>query len=389
MTQNDHPGRAGRAAKLKVAFLGGAWNSAVGRVHRIAVEMDQKFELVAGCFSRHADVNVDAVERYGLHRDCVHGSLEELLERQADNLDAVVILTPTDQHAPQVLRCLEAGLPVICEKALATNSGEVAAIRDQLARQHGFLAVTYNYTGYPMLRELKHMVAEGRFGRIEQIHVEMPQDGFVRVGSDGAPLVPQDWRLRDGRVPTISLDLGVHLHMMVRFLIDAQPLEVVATSASYGNFHQVADNVSCLARYTGDISCSIWYSKTALGYRNGLKLRLFGDDGAAEWVQENPEYLQLTDRRGTKFIIDRASGEIRVANQARYSRFKVGHPSGFIEAFANYYYDAADALAAHRAGDGAWSSPYVFGVGEAMQGTRMLEAIADSSAQRCWMKVPA
>jgi predicted dehydrogenase len=379
--------RSGRAGKMRVAFLGGAYASAVGRVHRTAVEMDQRFELVAGCFSRHAEANRDAALRYGLDPACIHGSLDELLGRQVGRIDAIVILTPTDQHAPQVLRCLDAGLPVICEKALASNGDEVATIRDRLLRHSGFLAVTYNYTGYPMFRELKRMVAEGRLGRIEQIHVEMPQDGFGRVGGDGAPLVPQDWRLRDGRVPTISLDLGVHLHMMVRFLTAAQPLEVVATSASYGNFRQVVDNVSCLAHYSDDLNCCIWYSKTAFGYRNGLKVRVFGENGAAEWLQENPEYLQLTDRRGTKFIIDRASGEVRVANQDRYSRFKVGHPSGFIEAFANYYYDAADALTAHLAGDNSWSSPYVFGVDEALQGTRMLEAIADSSARRCWVPV--
>jgi predicted dehydrogenase len=281
---------------------------------------------------------------------------------------------------------LGAGLPVICEKALATSSAEALAIHRQLAEHGGFLAVTYNYTGYPMLRELRQMVADGRFGKIEQIHVEMPQDGFARFGSDGSPLVPQAWRLRDGRVPTISLDLGVHLHMMVRFLTDETPVEVVATSNTYGNFGQVVDNVSCLARYTNNLNCNIWYSKTALGYRNGLKLRLFGEQGAAEWVQENPEYLTLTDHYGTKSVVDRASRDIKVANQGRYARFKVGHPAGFVEAFANYYCDTADALAAHLAGQSV-AGEYVFGIEDALQGLRVLEAIADSSANRCWATV--
>ena len=214
----------------------------------------------------------------------------------------------------------------------------------------------------------------------------MPHDGFARFGSDGSPLVPQAWRLRDGRVPTISLDLGVHLHMMVRFLTDETPVEVVATSNTYGNFGQVVDNVSCLARYTNNLNCNIWYSKTALGYRNGLKLRLFGEQGAAEWVQENPEYLTLTDHYGTKSVVDRASRDIKVANQGRYARFKVGHPAGFVEAFANYYCDTADALAAHLAGQSV-AGEYVFGIEDALQGLRVLEAIADSSANRCWATV--
>mgnify|MGYP001200958477 FL=1 len=373
--------------KLQLAFLGGAYYSAVGRVHRIAIDMDQRFELAAGCFSRSPEANLASAREYGLDPATAYGSLDELLARAGEQVDAIVILTPTDQHEPQVRRCLEAGLPVICEKALATSVPQARAIADTLAHTGGFLAVTYNYTGYPMLRELKRLVAAGRFGRIEQIHVEMPQDGFVRLASDGTPLKPQEWRLHDGPVPTVSLDLGVHLHMMVRFLTDARPLEVVAASSTYGNF-PVVDNVSCIARYSDDLTCNIWYGKTALGYRNGLKLRLFGDQGGAEWLQENPEYLSVTDRHGTKSILDRASGDTQVANLPRYTRFKVGHPAGFIEAFANYYQDVADALEAHLAG-APGGNPYVFGIAEALQGMHLLQAIADSSASRAWTPVPA
>ena len=163
-------------------------------------------------------------------------------------------------------------VPIICEKALVTCSEEATDIRALLLERAGFLAVTYNYTGYPMIRELRQMIAQGRFGKIQQIHIEMPQEGFARMGNNGNPIVPQDWRLHDGPVPTISLDLGVHLHMMVRFLTGEKPMEVAATSNTYGNFAQITDNVSCIARYTNNLNCNIWYSKTALGYRNGLKL---------------------------------------------------------------------------------------------------------------------
>lgn len=386
MSQNTSYDTHHMPRKLGVAFLGGAWNSAVGRVHRTAIEMDQRFELRAGCFSRHPETNRSSAIQYGLDPTFACDSLDELLDVAVRKIDAVVILTPTDQHERQVLRCLEVGIPVICEKALATSVQEVAAINSQLHKGKGFLAVTYNYTGYPMLRELRQMVIEGRFGRVTQMHVEMPQDGFARVASDGSPFVPQDWRLRDGPVPTISLDLGVHLHMMLRFLTNEHPLEIVATSHTHGNFAQVVDNVSCIVNCTNDLTCNVWYSKTALGYRNGLKVRLFGEHGAAEWLQENPEYLHVTDRFGTKFVVDRASRHISVANHVRYGRFKVGHPSGFIEAFANYYYDVADALEGHEAGK-PYSGEYVFGIDEALQGIRVLQAIADSSASRSWVRL--
>jgi predicted dehydrogenase len=369
-----------------VAFLGGAYESAVGRVHRIAVEMDQRFELVAGCFSRNPETNQKSAARYGVVASRTYSNLDDLLGSESSRIDGILILTPTNQHKSQVMRCLAAGVPVICEKALVTCSEEASEIRSLLLQGGSFLAVTYNYTGYPMIRELRHMIEQGRFGKVQQIHVEMPQEGFARIGNNGNPIVPQDWRLHDGPVPTISLDLGVHLHMMVRFLTGEKPVEVAATSNTYGNFTQIIDNVSCIARYTNNLNCNIWYSKTALGYRNGLKLRLFGESGTAEWLQENPEYLHLADNHGRRMIIDRASSDVEISNQNRYTRFKAGHPSGFIEAFANYYFDTADSLGTYLDNNGH-SNPHVFGIEEALEGIKMLEAIAESSTNKCWAKV--
>ena len=373
--------------RLRLAFVGGAYESAVGRVHRIAVEMDQRFQLVAGCFSRKAETSRTSALKYGIDPCRAYHDINRLLASEVGKIDAVVVLTPQDQHGQHVLACLDAGFPVVCEKALVTSSQDVLTIRNRLSASAGFLAVTYNYTGYPMLRELKRMINTGHLGRIQQIHMEMPQEGFARLTAEGSPIVPQEWRLRDGYVPTLSLDLGVHLHMVARFLTGKTPEEVVATASSLGNFKTVIDNVSCLVRYSGGVEGSIWYSKTAFGYRNGFKVRIFGTKGAAEWVQGSPEYLHVADNVGGKFVIDRTSRGIVVANQSRYQRFKAGHPAGFIEAFANYYYDVADALDHHLTGTHGMPHDDVFGIEESLDGLRMLEAIARSSASRQWEHV--
>lgn len=387
MTTNQPNSVAGSARKLRAAFLGGAYSSAAGRLHRIAVEMDQRYELVAGCFSRDPVTNCESALQYGILPERAYGSLDELVAKERGNIDVIIILTPTDQHTSQVLRCLKAGIPVICEKALATSINEVCEIEAQL-QQGGFLTVTYNYTGYPMVRELKRMIEQGRFGKIHQIHVEMPQEGFARVNREGAPIVPQTWRLHDGKIPTISLDLGVHLHMLVRFLAGEKPTSVVATSDTFGNFEQIIDNVSCLARYTNNINCNFWFSKTALGQRNGMKVRVYGQAGSAEWLQEAPELLNLADNQGGRFVIDRASGDAELCNQPRYMRFKAGHPAGFIEAFANYYYDIAEVLHTYLATRSQSASPYVFGVEETLEGFRLFDAIAESSANQRWINLP-
>lgn len=378
---------SGVSKKLKIAFIGGAYESAVGRAHRIAVDMDQRYELVAGCFSRRPEISRASALKYAIDPSRAYSDMDDLLNSEAEELDAILILTPQDQHSRQIMACLEAGIPIVCEKALVASTSEAMVIRDQLAAKKGFLAVTYNYTGYPIVRELKHMVESGVLGKIQQIHMEMPQEGFARMSEDGAPITPQEWRLHDGYVPTISLDLGVHLHMMAHFLTGESPEEVVAISTSRGNFSQITDNVQCLARYSGDIDCGIWYSKTAFGCRNGLRLRIFGDKGSAEWVQENPEYLHYADNTGGKFILDRTSKGMQIANQARYQRFKAGHPAGFIEAFANYYIDIADALQRYRASKDWGFGRYVFGIEESLEGLQMLEAIARSSSSNKWEHV--
>jgi predicted dehydrogenase len=377
---------ANAAEKLQLAFVGGAYDSAVGRSHRIAVEMDQRLKLVAGCFSRHPEKSYSSAIKYGMDPNRAYSDLGDLLNKEVGRLDGIVILTPQDQHFDHVMACLNSNIPVVCEKALVGSVPDALTIRELLIKK-GYLAVMYNYTGYPMLRELKRMVASGILGKIQQILMEMPQEGFARLSTEGHPITPQAWRLRDGSIPTLSLDLGVHLHMIARFLTGESPEEVVTVSSSRGNFPEVVDNVHCLTRYSGGIDCNLWYGKTAFGNRNGLRLRIFGDKGAAEWVQENPEYLYHADNSGGKFLLDRTSKGSLIANQPRYQRFKAGHPAGFIEALANYYVDVAETLQQYHLSGLNGKNQYVFGIDESLEGLRMLEAITRSSFSHKWERV--
>lgn len=369
--------------KLKLAFLGGGINSAVGCTHRIAIEMDKRYELVAGCFSRHEDINIKTCEEYGVNPQRLYRDLEELIINEKNNIDAICILTPTPNHRNEVINCIKNGIPVICEKALAISSAQAVEIKKALEDHNGFLVVTYNYTGYPMLRELKNMIKKNKLGKINQVHIEMPQETFVKVDKEGNPQKPQKWRLEDNEFPTISLDLGTHTHDITSFLTNEYPLELVAVQNSFGSFKEVADNVISIVQYTNDIVSNIWYSKSALGDRNGLKVRIYGEKGSAQWYQMDPENLYFNDNKGNRSIIDRASENTSISKELRYNRFKAGHPSGFIEAFANYYCDIADLLHGKTKND----DRYVFGIDEAIEGLKMLEAISRSSKSKCWVNI--
>ena len=375
------------ASPLQVAFLGGGINSAVGRAHRTAIELDQRFKLVAGCFSKDPEENKGSAREYMVAPERTYDSLAELLQAEAESIDAIIVLTPTPNHYQNVLRCLKQGVPVICEKALATSSQDIGRIQEELDRQKGFLAVTYNYAGYPMLRELRQMILNGTLGRIEQIHIEMPQEGFARRKTNGEPNKPQDWRLKDSSVPTLSLDLGVHLHHIVRFLSRERPLRLVATQDRFGAFGEIIDNAICIAQYTNSLVCNIWYSKVALGHRNGLRVRVYGSDGSAEWFQADPELLHFSDNKGHRQMIDRSCSEMQLSSQDRYNRFKAGHPAGYIEAFANQYWDIAEALEHYVSTHEIMKNDYVAGTDEALEGLLMLEAIAASAQERKWIEL--
>jgi len=371
---------------FKIGLIGGGLNSAVGTTHFIAAQMDGRFKVEAGCFSRRQDINIQTAEQWGLTPERRYNNSNEFLLQEKDTLDAIVVLTPTPDHVQPVIQALQLGYPVICEKALASSSFDAKLIKQAQTAQHGFLAVTYNYTGYPMLRELKDMIEQGRLGVVEQIHIEMPQEGFARLNREGKPMIPQQWRLQDGTIPTISLDLGAHIHHIIDFLTGEKPYELMALQSSRGHFRQVIDNTMCIARYTNNLECSIWFSKAALGYRNGLRVRVFGELGSAEWHQMDPEFLIYHDNNGHKSIIDRASVDVEITHKPRYNRFKAGHPSGFLEAFANLYWDIADSLETFKE-TGVQTSEFVFGAQHSVEGLVMLETMAQSSTERCWKSV--
>ncbi len=373
--------------KLKVGFLGGGINSAVGYAHYSALHIDNMFKIVCGAFSLNKKINQKTGDAYKINKSRVYSNIEELIKYEKNKLDAVIVLTPTDQHHQQIVKLLDNNFAVICEKALACSLEELQFIDESISKNNGYLAVIYNYLGYPMVRELKHMIKNGSLGRINQIQIEMPMDPFARVsGDDGSPIKPQNWRLEDKHIPTISLDLGVHLHMLVYYLTGEIPLKVISKYDSYGNFPAVIDNINCLIEYSNSVTCNMWYSKVAIGYRNGLKVRVFGDKGSALWYQENPENLIYADNFGNRKIIDRGNDDVVICNEERYTRFKVGHPSGFIEAFANYYNDIANSLNSFKTSKEFIPSE-CFGFKEAMEGIKLFTAINKSNASKKWEKV--
>jgi predicted dehydrogenase len=370
---------------LKLAFIGGGIDSAIGYTHYIASQMDHRFSIVAGCFSRHEAVNQRTARTWGIEEHYLYPDWETLLENEAAHVDAIVILTPTPNHHAMIMRALDLGYAVISEKALASSFEEGMEIVRKVEEKQAFLAVTHNYTGYPMLRELQHMIGENRLGTITHINIEMPQESFARLVEGNKP-APQSWRLADGKIPGVSLDLGAHLEHMVYFLTQENPMALVADAASFGWFPEIVDNVSCIARYASGMRVQMWFGKAAIGHRNGLRVRVYGTKGSAEWFQMNPEELNFQDIDGNRMILDRASSQIGLANQPRYNRFKAGHPAGFVEAFGNLYFDIAEKLKQYQA-DGNHRIDWSYNAIQATIGLEVFEAMQKSSEEDVWVQI--
>lgn len=351
---------------IKLGFLGGGYDSIAGPVHFIASQMDNCFEVVGGIFSHDHLHSKESAEIYKVkHFD----SLEEMCKE----VDIVVLLTPTPMHYQHLLEISKYSVGVICEKPLVSNLQE--AIEIKKLYEDRFIVVTYNYNGYPMVRELRALIEKEKFGNIKNIIVNMPQESFFRPPKNVK--YPQKWRLQDGQIPTIALDLGVHVYNLAYFLLQRNPNRVFAEVSKFSKYN-VIDDMKIWFSYEDFTKGSFWISKTALGNANALSIEIYGEKAGAKWSQENPEELIIAYNNGKKEIINR-SCDLLEAGKRKYNRMTPGHPAGFIEAFANLYMDIASFYKNGK-------NPYVFGLDHTIDNLKFFECAMQSYKKGEWIE---
>jgi predicted dehydrogenase len=363
---------------FKLAFIGGSINSIAGYPHFVASQMDKRFEVIAGAFSKDAQVNSITAKKWNIPK--FYNRWEELIEREKFNLDAVVILTPTPLHCDIIVELLKQNIPIICEKPLVNSIEDIKRIQKVYNPTKHFLIVTNNYSGYPMVRELQEKIKNEELGEVLNIRLKMPQESFLRPPK--SVKYPQKWRLKDDFIPMISLDLGSHLHHLAYFLLQEEPSKVMATYDKFSKY-DVVDDVNMFLEYRSGIKGNIWLSKTALGNRNGLHIEVYGTKASASWHQENPEKLNFAYCTGQKTIIDRGS-DIEMYPNPLYNRMTPGHPSGFIESFANLYNDIANSLDNFKKKE-EYTSKYVYSFEHATHGIQLLHNASVSNQNKQWI----
>ena len=367
---------------IKLGCVGGGLNSAAGNLHFSAIGLEGSFEIITGCFSRNSKINLKTGKKLRIPKARIYSNWKNFILKEKNKIDALLILTPSPMHYEIIEFAQYHNLPIISEKPLVTDLYQIKKLMK--LHEKKFIATIFNYTGYPMIREMKFLIKKKRIGNIKNFQIEMPQQSFVNKKQTNNKIFPiQKWRLKQSSIPMICLDLGVHLDNLIYFLTDAYPQEVFSNFSKNSKLN-VYDDVNIILKYKSFLG-SMWISKSSFGYDNGLSIRVFGDKGSFEWKQSDNENLIFNSLDKGKIILNRG-GKCVEANKARYNRFKVGHPSGFIEALANYYSDISTSYF-NFLNNKKQKTIFTFSIIDSYKSIRLFYSAYQSNLKKKWIKL--
>lgn len=341
--------------KLRYAMVGGGQGAFIGAVHRKAMALDGQMELVAGAFSSDAERARASGRELGVAEGRNHGRWQDLLEDElkrpaAERIDFVSIVTPNHVHFPVAQAFAQAGIHVVCDKPLVHSSEEAQLLVKAVERSGSVFGVTYNYTGYPMVREARELVRRGAIGTVRKVIVEYNQ-GWLATHLEATGQKQADWRTdpaRSGLAGAIG-DIGSHAENLVATVIGLEIESLCADLTAFVPGRRLDDDGSVLLRFAGGAKGVLIASQIEVGCENDLRLRVFGTTGTLEWHQEEPNRLLHAPIDGPPRVLTRGSPWLGEAAK-RATRLPTGHPEAFIEAFANVYLGVAEHIRALQSG---------------------------------------
>jgi predicted dehydrogenase len=384
--------REKKTGRIRLGMVGGGQGAFIGAVHRLAARMDDEYEFVAGALSADPKKAKASAADLGLDPARSYASFKEMAKaesKRADGIEAVSIVTPNHVHVPAAMAFIEAGIHVICDKPLSLNLKEAKALEKLLAKRKDVIfALTHNYSGYPMIRQAKAMIAAGELGEIRLAQGEYPQD-WLTTALEKTGQKQAAWRTdpkRSGAGGCVG-DIGTHTYQLLCDVSGLTAQELSADLTSFVKGRVLDDNVHVMLRYKGGAKGMIWASQVAPGNENGLKIRVYGTKGGLEWTQADPNYLWYTPFGEPKRLITRGGAGSGPA-AGRVTRVPPGHPEGYLEGFANIYTEVARAIKAARAGKKPAKEVAFPGISDGVQGMAFIEACVKSSkANGKWTKL--
>jgi len=328
--------------KLCMGLIGGGPGSFIGRIHRVAAELDGEVQLVCGAFSSSPERSREAGEAYHLPASRVYASYAQMVEAEkvlpvGERMDFAAVVTPNHVHFDPARRCLENGFHVVVDKPMCFSLDEAKELQEIVVRTRRLLAVTYTYSGYPMVKQARALVASGRLGAIRKIYVEYPQ-GWLATDLERSGQKQASWRTdpsKSGAGGAIG-DIGTHAAHLAEYVSGLRITEVDATLQSVVPGRRLDDDAAMLLRFAGGASGVLFATQVAAGEENNIRIRVYGEKGGLEWQQADANSLVLRLPDAPVQVLRTGSGYLDPLAAAG-ARTPPGHPEGYLEAFANIY----------------------------------------------------
>lgn len=380
--------------KLRMGMIGGGRNAFIGAVHRIAAAIDGEMELVCGAFSSTPEKSKTSGKALMLDAARCYGSFEEMIleeKKRADGMDAVAIVTPNHMHFAPAKMALQHGFHVICDKPVCFNLAEAKQLKAIIEKTALCFALTHNYTGYPMVKEARHLIKKGAIGNIRKVIVEYPQ-GWLSFAAERSGTNKQaEWRTdpkRSGIAGAVG-DIGTHAENLAEYITGLKITELCADTTTYVPGRLLDDDANMLLHFNNGAKGILHCSQVCNGDQNGLNIRVYGEKGSLQWRQETPQYLHHKTIEGHSIY---QPGVGKLSDAANYnSRIPFGHPEGYLEAFANIYRNFARTVRKTMAGKKPTAMELDFPtIDDGIRGLQFVEAaIKSGNAKAKWVKMPA
>lgn len=382
-------------AKVRMGMVGGGEGAFIGAVHRMAAALDGEIELVCGAFSSDAERSRRSGEALYLAPERVYSDYSAMLAAEAElppeqRMQFVVIVTPNHMHYPVAEAALRAGFHVMSDKPATFNLQEALQLRDLVSESGLLYGLTHTYTGYPLVKEARERVASGELGKIRKVVVEYPQ-GWLADPQKDKDNKQAAWRLDPQQVGVSSCmgDIGVHAANLAEYVTGLKVVEICSDLSAFVEGHELDDDGAILLRFENGARGVLHSSQVSVGEENGIKIRAYGEKGGLEWEQLEPNTLWLKwPDRPTEMLRTGGAylGELATAN----TRTPMGHPEGYLEAFANLYMAFAGQIRAREAGESPDArSADCPGIEAAVRGMTFIElAVAASNSDVKWHPFP-
>ena len=374
-----------KSKKLKLGIIGGGPNSWIGHVHRISSRFDDKYEIVAGVFSRNSKQSTSFGKSIGVSEDRCYSNYLTMANKESlrkDKIDVVSIMTPPGSHQIIAEKFIDKNIHIISDKPFAADLKQAKSLFNKIKKNKKIkYALTHNYSAYPMVREAKVLIEKGKIGNVEDINFEYVQDW-----SEGKTINKKNsrkmfrWKLdkKIVGVSTVLNELGSHACHLASYMSGLKTKKVFADISQVSKTVKMDNNAKVLIEFDNGAKGMFWTSCTARGGVYGLRIRIFGSKGSLEWVQNDPTYLKYNPSKGAVRILER--GFHNASFSKKFSRIKFGHPEGYLDAFSNIYREFAESLKTKK-------RTFYPNEDDGYETAKFIDACKKSSKSKKWVKL--